>query len=124
MSCHRVLSSVLAASLCGLALTGTQTVCAAPVEGAIEADPHELALRWTLASLSPQAWPTLAPEAHPAPPAPAPRFSPLPHGSRADAVPDPGAYALMGALLLGAGLVGRKLTSSRRSCRPRPPARG
>ena len=123
MSRHRVTSWVLAASLGGPAFTAG----AAPVEGTTEADPHELAVRWTLASLSPQAWPALAPvspAAQPAPPAPAPRFSPLPHGSRADAVPDPGAYALMGALLLGAGLVGHRLTSSRRSCRPRPPARG
>jgi hypothetical protein len=114
---------MLAASLGGPAFIAG----AAPVEGMIEADPHELAVRWTLASLSPQAWPALAPvapAAHTTPAPPAPRFSPLPHGSRADAVPDPGAYALMGALLLGAGLVGRKLTSSRRSCRPRPPARG
>ncbi len=110
---------VCAASLAGLA----SPLCAAPVDAALEADPHELAVRWTLASLSPLPWQAAAPvDAVPA--MPAPRFSPLPHGSHVDAVPDPGAYALMGALLLGAGLVGRRLTSSRKSCRPRPPARG
>ena len=120
MSCRRIVCWVWAASLAGLVLP----LRAAPVDAALEADPHELAVRWTLASLSPQAWQALAPAADTPPALPAPRFSPLPHGSRADAVPDPGAYALMGALLLGAGLLGRRLTSSRKSCRPRRPARG
>jgi hypothetical protein len=120
MSCRRISLWVCAASLAGVALP----LRAAPVDAALEADPHELAVRWTLASLSPQSWQAAAPVVD-TPPAPAAaRFIPLPHGSHPDAVPDPGAYALMGALLLGAGLVGRRLTSSRKSCRPRPPARG
>lgn len=85
---------------------------AAPVDGdAVVADPYELAMRWTLAGLSPQSLdaPQLA-----AAPAPAVRFSALPHGNAGAGVPDPGAYALMGLGLLGAGLVVRRLRAGQR----------
>lgn len=64
----------------------------------VRPDPYELALRWTLASSQAGALPAL-----PALPKPAPAWqSVLPPG--AGDVPDPSAYALMGLLLLGAGL--------------------
>jgi hypothetical protein len=88
---------------------------AAPVDGDTDpgADPYELAMRWTLAGLSAPPLPGASPLA--ATDAPTQRFSALPHGRSADsAVPEPGAYALMGLLLLGAGLAARHFTGGRR----------
>ena len=86
---------------------------AGPVDGnAAPADPYELAMRWTLASLTPQQ--SADPVVAVAVPAPLPRFSPLPNRHTEAGVPDPGAYALMGALLLGAGLVARRFTRGQR----------
>lgn len=81
---------------------------AGPVSGdALAADPYELALNWTLASLS---TPAARPGAVEAPAAqayaPVPAVAP-PLAVPSGGVPDPGAYALMGLLLLGAGLLGR-----------------
>lgn len=103
---------------------------AAPVErGDVPpaADPYELAARWTMGALAPS---PVLPARTPAPAAtaPAPRFSPLPHGlGSADGtadhgVPDPGAYALMGAALLVAGLAARRLRPPRRGARKGQPA--
>jgi hypothetical protein len=87
---------------------------AAPVDGAaVAADPHELAVRWTLASLSPLDLPSAVNA--PAGPAPTPmaRLSGPPHGAASGGVPDPAGYALMGLLLLGGGLLAQRLTAAR-----------
>lgn len=86
---------------------------AAPVTGPpdpAEPDPYELALRWTLASVGPATAAAPAPSAAPALPR-----QPLGAVSALDGgVPDPGAYALMGLALLGAGLAARHLTRGQR----------
>lgn len=107
MSCRtRLLLIVFAANLAIPAVAG-------PVDGdAAPADPYDLAMRWTLAGLSPQVAAT--PAAAAALPMPAPRFSPLPNGQADARVPEPGAYALMGVLLLGAGFLARRLTRGQR----------
>lgn len=102
----RLLPIALCATLALPAVAGPVDVDAAP------ADPYELATRWTLASLSPQM--STAAAMVPVQPAQAPRFSPLPNAQAGGSVPAPGAYALMGALLLGAGFVARRLTRGQR----------
>jgi hypothetical protein len=93
---------------------------AAPVDaGSVAADPYELAVRWTLASLSPRALPPV-PAAEAAPPVA--RLSSLPAVGVDGHVPDPSGYALMGALLLGAGLLTQRLAARRRGTRR--PGRG
>jgi hypothetical protein len=85
-------------------------------------DPYELAARWTLASLPAaigggtplaalQALPPAA--AAPAGAATAPRFTALPMAAGEPGVPDPGSYALMGLLLLVAGLAVHQLRRGR-----------
>lgn len=102
-TCCRLLT---AAALAGLAGTAS----AAPVEAdEVIADPYDLAVRWTLASLSPR---ELAPPPAAAP-APVVRLSAVPHDGATSGVPDPGAYALMGLLLVGAGLLAKRLTAAR-----------
>ena len=84
---------------------------AAPVDGSTELDqpdPYELALRWTLAGLSP-----VVPPHATAPVATRPQFSALPRAAGDAGVPAPGAYALMGLGLLGAGLAARYLGRTR-----------
>lgn len=112
--------SRLAAGLAATALAallGSGAV-AAPVDGAAaleQPDPYELALRWTLAGLGPAAPPQAA-----APAAPRPHFSTLPRGAGEAGeagVPAPGAYALMGLGLLGAGLAAHFLGRARRAQR-------
>lgn len=101
-TCRRLLTAAALAGLAGVA-------AGAPVEAdEVAADPYDLAVRWTLASLSPR---ELAPP--PAAPAPVVRLSAVPHDGAASGVPDPGAYALMGLLLLGAGLLAQRLTAGR-----------
>lgn len=91
---------------------GAGAALAAPVDAAtVPADPYELAVRWTLASVSPRELPAL-----PAAPAagPLPRAGALPHaGAIEGGVPEPAAYAAMGLLLLGAGLVARRFAAPR-----------
>lgn len=99
--------------LIALAATLAVPAVAGPVDGdTAPADPYELAMRWTLASLSPQV--ADAPATAAALPMPAPRFSPLPSGHADAGVPEPGAYALMGSLLLVAGLLARRFTRGQR----------
>lgn len=73
-------------------------------------DPYDLAARWTVSSLTPR---PLVPEAVAAPPAPA-RFRAMPYGAPQDNVPDPIGYALMGLVLLGAGLAARRWSPAQR----------
>jgi hypothetical protein len=85
---------------------------AAPVDAdTAAADPYELAMRWTLAGLSP---PVVGSAPAVAAPTPTPRLSQLPLGTTDGGVPDPSAYALMGLALLGAGLVARRLGAGQR----------
>jgi hypothetical protein len=101
-TCRRLLTAAALAGMAGAA-------SAAPVDAeSIAADPYDLAVRWTLASLSP-----LELASPPAAPAPVVRLSAVPHAGAASGVPDPGAYALMGLLLLGAGLLAQRLTAAR-----------
>lgn len=83
---------------------------AAPVRSDdIGPDAFELALQWTLASLTPQpAWPHATAAAPAAPAAPG-----QPAVLPAAAVPDPGAYALMGLLLVAGGLAAQRLARRR-----------
>ncbi|GAB4036738.1 MAG: hypothetical protein Fur0014_03680 [Rubrivivax sp.] len=105
MTLARALTSVILASTAGAAL-------AAPVgSGSEPSDPYELAVQWTLASVSPRELPARPPE----PPAlPALRIGGLPHaGAIEGGVPEPAAYAALGLLLLGAGLVARHIAAPR-----------
>jgi hypothetical protein len=109
LRCRRVLTAAALAAVAG-------AVAAAPVDAdSAAADPYELAVRWTMASLSPR---ELAPP--PAAPAPAVRLSAVPHDGAASGAPNPGAYALMGLLLLGAGLLAHRLTTARGRGQRRP----
>ena len=101
-SCRHLLAATALAALAGAAW-------AAPVDAeTVATDPYELAVRWTMASLSPR---ELA--LPPAEVAPAARLSALPHAGASSGVPDPSGYALMGLLLLGAGLLAQRLTAGR-----------
>ena len=111
-----------AAGLAVLLLSTAGTALAAPVDSentsAQAADPYELAMRWTAQVLSPQAESSavLVPVADVQPQA-APRYTGLPSAlpaAQASGVPDPRAYALMGALLLGVGLLARRLSAGQR----------
>lgn len=94
-----------AAALAGL----VGAVSAAPVDGdAVTADPYDLAVRWTMASLSPRELVLPPPD-----PVPVARFSAVPHAGASAGVPDPSGYALMGLLLVGAGLLTQRLTAGR-----------
>jgi hypothetical protein len=116
----------LAPWLAGLWLAGAGAV-AAPVDhdsGVGGPDPYELAARWTMASLPAsmggagaplaalQAPPAAALDRPPAVPGGL-RFTALPMAGGAAGVPDPGSYALMGLLLLAAGLVVHQLRRGR-----------
>jgi hypothetical protein len=96
---------------------GAGTAPAAPVDSvdtsAQAADPYELATRWTSQVLSTSSE-ALSATTAPAPAATVPRYTALPAAAQASGVPDPRAYALMGALLLGAGLVARRLSGAQR----------
>lgn len=101
---RRALLPVLAGGL-------VASAAAAPVRSEdVAPDAFEVALQWTLASLTPQApWtPATAVPALPVPAAPRP-----PAVLPAAAVPDPGAYALVGLLLVAAGLAAQRLTRRR-----------
>ena len=86
---------------------------AAPVPGDTLADERdELAMQWSLSSLAPPAaWLVPAPPlatpavAMPQAPSAAVPMAAMPTGG----VPDPGAYALMGLVLLGAGIAAKTL---------------
>lgn len=97
---------LIAAALLGAA-TGAM---AGPVDAeAAAADPYELAMRWTLASLSPsELAPLPAPSA-----APIARLVTVPHAGAPSGVPEPAGYALMGLLLLGAGLLAQRMSGPR-----------
>ena len=88
-------------------------VLAGPVDASVAQapppDPTELALRWTLAGLSGLGGlsPALPALAAPSPSAPAPR-SGVPAAGTEAGVPEPAAYALMGLLLVAAGLAARR----------------
>lgn len=110
---RRVASALGAA---GLILLALGPASAAPVDGvdigAQATDPYELATRWTSQVLSTSV------DARPIPVSPVtaatPRYTALPAAAQSTGVPDPRAYALMGALLLGAGLVARRLSGAQR----------
>ncbi len=117
----------LAPWLAGLWLVSAG-VAAAPVDHDSRLggpDPYELAARWTMASLPASmgaagpplaSWPALPPAAAPVVPPAAPaglRFTALPMAGRDAGVPDPGSYALMGLLLLVAGLAVQRLRRGR-----------
>jgi hypothetical protein len=110
-----------ATRLTALLLTMAGPALAAPVDsedtGAQAADPYELAMRWTAQVLSPQAEAVLVPVADVRVQAP-PRYtglpSTLPSTAQSSGVPDPRAYALMGALLLGVGLLARRVSAGQR----------
>jgi hypothetical protein len=108
---HTVPHCHLPALVLALAAAGA---VAAPVDASTHGlgpDPYEVATRWTLASVNSD--PVSLPAVVVAPALP--RFSPLPHLSGSDnGVPDPGAYALMGAVLLGAGLLARRGLAKKR----------
>ncbi|MEP7280505.1 MAG: hypothetical protein ABI696_00890 [Rubrivivax sp.] len=103
----------VALAIAALLFAALPAAQAAPVEAtdpALPPTPAELALRWTMnsvASLAPALPPAAAADA---PPLASPRAAghtlmmPSPAGA---GVPDPAAYALMGLLLVGAGLVVR-----------------
>jgi len=99
-----------------LSLAGAAGAQAAPVDGATQLaapDPFELAARWTLAGLGPAS--VAGPVQRPAAPSPSlPPFAGLPPAAREAGVPAPGAYALMGLALLGAGLAARRLGRAQR----------
>ena len=103
---------------CPRALTAALVACvpllagAGPVSGdAPAADPYELALRWTLASLPVSSeWKPAAAAADAAPARQLPSPVSMPSGG----VPDPGAYALMGLGLFAAGLALRHLSGRQR----------
>jgi hypothetical protein len=89
--------------------------CAGPVDASVAdtppPDPTEVALRWTLSGLSGLGGlsPALPALAAPLPQAPAPTSRPgVPAAGTEGGVPDPAAYALMGLLLVGAGLAARR----------------
>jgi hypothetical protein len=99
-----------------LILVTVGSAVAAPVDSvetsAQAADPYELASRWTSQVLSSSGDSPLSAEAPAAPTAP--RYTALPAAAQTSGVPDPRAYALMGALLLGVGLVARRLSGAQR----------
>jgi hypothetical protein len=103
----------------GLLILAAGPAGAAPVDSvdtsAQAVDPYELATRWTTQVLSTSSdSPGAATEPPPGPAPAAPRYSALPAAAQSSGVPDPRAYALMGALLLGAGLVVRRLSGAQR----------
>lgn len=121
------LSALPGALFAALCLTGAGAA-AAPVDHDSRLggpDPYELAARWTMASLPAAAGgagaplaalqgspATALPERPPAAPAGL-RFTALPMAGHDAGVPDPGSYALMGLLLLAAGLVVHQLRRGR-----------
>jgi hypothetical protein len=109
MPLRRLTALAAAALLAGRALAG-------PVDAeSVVADPYELAVRWTLASLSPL---DPAPAAVADAPPPGARLGALPLAGGEGGVPDPSGYALMGALLLAGGLLAQRLRA-----KPRGPRR-
>lgn len=101
-------------ALAGALALGASLVLAGPLDqGAIELDkpdPYELATRWTMAALgaSGNLGPTASVEIAPAPLPPA--WSPFAGltAQGSNAKPEPGPYALLGVLLLAAGLLGSR----------------